>query len=187
VVIFASIFYFAYLLVNIYSGRLLNILGRTFLSGLGAFLIFLPWFIHIFSSRILHIFSKQITTLPRQASTFQQQYNSIGDIFVYLPSLVWIILPILISWGLWRREKGVALLSLWWFLILLATNPQWLNLPGAGAITNFTVLISSYFLAAIVIGSAFSWLIDHWQMKSDSEDEHQSSSQKQPLFWSTHF
>jgi hypothetical protein len=184
VIIFASIFYFAYLLVNICSGRLLKTLGRTFLSGLGAFLIFLPWFIHIFSGRILYIFSKQITTLPSKASTFQQQYNTIGDIFVYLPSLAWIILPVLIGWGLWRREKGIALLSLWWFLILLATNPQWLNLPGEGAITNFTVLISSYFLAAIVIGSAFSWLIDEWQMKSNPEDEHLSPRQKEPPTWS---
>jgi hypothetical protein len=184
VIIFASIFYFAYLLVNFSSGSLLNKLGRTFLSALGAFLIFLPWLIHVFSGRILYIFSKQITTLPRQASTFQQQYNTIGDIFVYLPPIVWIILPILISWGLWRREKGVALLSLWWFLILLATNPQWINLPGAGAITNFTVLISSYFLAAIVIGSAFSWLIDDWKMKSNPEGEHLSPRQKQPRTWS---
>jgi hypothetical protein len=184
VIIFASIFYIAYLFVNIRSERLLNILSRTFLSGLGAFLIFLPWFVNVFSGRILHIFSKQITTLPRQASTFQQQYNTIGDVFVYLPSLAWIILPVLIGWGLWRREKGIAFLSLWWFLILLATNPQWLNLPGAGAITNFAVLISSYFLAAIVLGSALGWMIDDCQTKTRREDKRHIARQKQPHAWS---
>ncbi|MFC2054071.1 hypothetical protein ACFLV7_07205 [Chloroflexota bacterium] len=184
VVIFASIFYITNLLVNIHSGRLLNILGRIFISGLGALFIFLPWFIHVLSGRILYIFSKQITTLPNQASTFQQQYNSIGDIFVYLPSLVWIILPILIGWGLWRREKGVALLSLWWFLILLATNPQWINLPGAGAITNFAIFISSFFLAAIILGSALGWLINDCQTKTRSEDERQFAMHKQSRVWS---
>ena len=170
VVIFASVFYIAYLLVNIRSGRLLNILGRTFLSGLGAFLIFLPWFVNVFSGRILHIFSKQITTLPRQASTFQQQYNTIGDIFVYLPSLAWIILPVLIGLGLWRRKKGIALLSLWWFLILLATNPQWLNLPGEGAISNFAVFISFYIPTGIIIGSAVGWIFDDLTRRYKNEE-----------------
>ena len=170
VIIFASIFYIAYLFVNIRSGRLLNTLGRIFLSGLGAFLIFLPWFVNVFSGKILYIFSKQLTTLPRQASTFQQQYNTIGDIFVYLPSLVWIILPVLIGWGLWRREKGVALLSLWLFLIFLVTNPQWFNMPGSGAISNFAIFISSYVPASIIIGSAVSWLFDYLTRRYKNEE-----------------
>ncbi|MFC2042744.1 hypothetical protein ACFLUA_01145 [Chloroflexota bacterium] len=184
VIIFASIFYIAYLLVNIRAGRFLLTLWRTFLSFLGAFLIFLPWFIHVFSGRILNIFSKQITTLPNKASTFQQQYNTIGDIFVYLPSLAWIILPVFIGWGLWRREKGITLLSLWWFLILLATNPQWLNLPGAGAISNFAVFISSYIPVSIIIGSTIGWLVNDWLKKSSPVDIHYSTGGKKTYAWS---
>jgi hypothetical protein len=69
-----------------------------------------------------------------------------------LPEYLWLSLPLLIGYGLWRRERGAALVSLWWFLILLAANPQWLGLPGAGALTNFAVLIAAYLPAAILIG-----------------------------------
>jgi hypothetical protein len=62
-----------------------------------------------------------------------------------------------IAWGLWRREKNILLIALWWLLNLLATNPQWLHLPGAGVITNITLFIASYIPAGILIGAGFGW------------------------------
>ena len=49
-------------------------------------------------------------------------------------------------------------MGLWWFLNLLATNPQWLHLPGEGVITNFTLFIASYIPAGVMIGAGFGWL-----------------------------
>lgn len=54
--------------------------------------------------------------------------------------------------GLWRRRRGVLLMSLWWFLLLIATNPDWLNLPGSGAISNFALFIAAYIPAGVLIG-----------------------------------
>jgi hypothetical protein len=69
------------------------------------------------------------------------------------------MLSIIIIWGFKRRDRGIILLVLWWIMILIATNPQWLGLPGSGAITNFAVFISLFIPASVLIGSGFSWAI----------------------------
>jgi hypothetical protein len=119
----------------------------------------LPWFIHLYAGKYMSIFTNQVTTPPNQISTFTQQYNSIGDLFSYLPAVVWILLLLGAAWSLWRRERDAAVVSLWWFLLLLAANPQWLGLPGAGALTSFAVLIAAYIPAGILIGAAAGWAI----------------------------
>jgi hypothetical protein len=81
-----------------------------------------------------------------------QEYNGVGNLSSYLPAWLWLLLPVSIIWGLWRREKGVALISLWSFLILLAANPQWLRLPGEGALTNFAVFIAAYIPVSVLAG-----------------------------------
>jgi hypothetical protein len=47
---------------------------------------------------------------------------------------------------------------LWWLLIILAANPQWLRLPGADIISNFTVFIAFYFPASVIVGSGIEWI-----------------------------
>ena len=66
----------------------------------------------------------------------------------------------MIGIGIWRREKATLLIGLWWFGNLLVSNPYWLGLPGAGAVTSFTVLIAMYIPAAILVGAAVGWLGD---------------------------
>jgi hypothetical protein len=73
--------------------------------------------------------------------------------------MLWLLLPLVAGWGLWRRNRGAALISAWWALLLLGTNPQWLSLPGIGLIGNFTLAIAAYFPAAILIGAALGWMI----------------------------
>ncbi|MFX1411389.1 MAG: hypothetical protein ACFFA6_13645, partial [Promethearchaeota archaeon] len=65
--------------------------------------------------------------------------------------------------GLWRRRRGVLLVSLWWFLLLIATNPEWLYLPGTGAISNFTLFIAAYIPAGVLIGDLLSQLMARLQ------------------------
>jgi len=133
-------------------------LTRVFLIGLGGGLLFLPWFIHVFNGNILKIFTQQITTPVNSIISSQVDTNSIGNLFTYLPAGIWLLLPLCIGWGLWKQKKGVAIVSIWWLLLLLLANPQWLGLPGAGAITSFAVLIAFYIPAAILIGTASGWL-----------------------------
>lgn len=126
--------------------------------GLGAGAIFLPWFIQVYGGKVLEIFGYQITTSPADTGTIAAQTNSIGNLFEYLPAIAWMFLPICIGWGLWKKERGVALIAGWWFLVFLLANPQWLDLPGEGALSSFAVLLAMYIPASILTGAAFAWL-----------------------------
>jgi hypothetical protein len=70
------------------------------------------------------------------------------------------VLPVALAWGLWRRERDFALVSLWWFLIFLAANPQWFQLPGSGVVSNFAVLIAAYIPVSLLLASAGYWAAD---------------------------
>jgi hypothetical protein len=133
-------------------------LQRTFWVGVGGGLLFLPWFIRVFSGKILQIFAHQMATSATQAVEANPQLTNIGNISTYLPFFLWLVLVVVICFGLWRREKGILLISLWWFGNLLAGNPSWVGLPGAGAVTGFAVIIAAYIPAGILIGAATSWL-----------------------------
>ena len=152
ILIFAIIFFVMFIVI--YGRRLTwrNMLTRTFWIGTGAGLLFLPWFVRTFSGRIILFFASQISTPVSTASNWAHEYNAIGDISSYLPIWLWLLWPISILWSLWRREKGVLLISLWSFSILLVANPQWLRLPGEGLLNNFAVFIAAYIPASVVAG-----------------------------------
>jgi hypothetical protein len=167
VLFFAVVFFAAYLLMNLRRVGLWAILGRTFWAGIGGAVLFLPWLVHLYAGEYMRIFTSQVTTPPSQISSFAQQYNAIGDLFSYLPALAWVLLAAAAGWGLWRRERPAVTVGLWWLLLLLAANPQWLSLPGAGALTSFAVLIAAYIPAGVLIGAATGWAVeeaqDSWQ------------------------
>jgi hypothetical protein len=154
VLIFAALFFVAFLFLYARRASWRDLFLKTFWMGAGAALFFLPRFVEVFGGKILLIFARQMSTPAATvaASTSAQQYNSIGDLFFYLPAWLWLLFPLAIAWGLWRREKSVALISLWWFLILLAANPQWLQLPGEGALSNFAVFIAAYIPVSVLAG-----------------------------------
>ncbi|HEC61261.1 MAG TPA: DUF1616 domain-containing protein [bacterium] len=160
VLIFAVLFFAAFFLLYARKGSLRTLLARISWIGIGAGLLFLPRFVQVFAGKILDIAAFQITTSPTQASDFLRQYNAIGDIFIYLPVGLWLLMILAVGWGLWRREKGAVLISLWWGLALLSTNPQWFDLPGAGLISNFHLFIAVYFPAGVLIGGAIGWLVE---------------------------
>ncbi|MGD2159336.1 MAG: hypothetical protein PVG32_20840 [Anaerolineales bacterium] len=166
VLIFALLFFPTYLLFEARKGTALKLLIRTLWIGVGAGLLFLPWFIRVFSGKIISVLTNQLSTPAEAVSNFTQRYNTIGDLFSYLPPTLWFGLIVVIGWGLWRRNRGFALLSTWWFLILIAANPSLFSLPGTGAISNFAVFIAFYIPAVILLGSGFSWLIS-WFMKQN--------------------
>lgn len=133
----------------------------------GASLLFLPWFVRALSGRLVHILDRILyATAPTQSDpqvTAAQiaATNSIGDIAIFLPIAVWLLMAGALGWGLWRRERGILVVACWCFLLLLLTNPHWLHLPGAGMITNFAIFIAAYIPVSLVLGAASGWLVEY--------------------------
>jgi hypothetical protein len=100
-----------------------------------------------------------LTTSADQISNFTQQYNSIGDLTLYLPPAGWLLLVVATVWGLWQRKRGILNLGTWWFLFLIATNPSWLCLPGSGVISNFAFFIAIYILWGVLVGALAGTLL----------------------------
>jgi hypothetical protein len=156
--IFAGLFFVAFFLLRVQRGKVRTLFVNITLLLAGVVVLFLPWFVHVFIGKLPNIFTYYVTAPTKAASTFLQGFNTIGNISMYLPITLWLLLLLCIAWGFCRREKNVVLVGLWWFLNLLATNPQWLCLPGEGVITNFTLFIASYIPAGVLIGAGFGWL-----------------------------
>ena len=141
-------------------------------------LLFLPWFIHIYGGQILATFGKEISTSAGANSAAIEQYNSAGALTDYLPAVVWLVnrtmgealafhispaaalAAFAIAYALWRRERPALIASAWFMLVIVATNPAWLRLPGTGVISNFAILIAAYIPASMFIGAAGGWLIE---------------------------
>lgn len=166
VLIFAILFLVAIYIVGIFSRptwmHWKSLLLNTTWIGLGGGIIFLPWFINVFGGKILFNLSSQLTTPANAIPVDLQSYNFIGNLTQYLPITLWLLLPLAIAWGLWKQHKGVVLISLWAFLLLVAANPAWLKLPGTGAVNNFTIFIAIYMPASILIGSTAGMLMERF-------------------------
>jgi hypothetical protein len=160
ILIFAAFFFVAYFLLNIRRMRV--VLARTVALAIGGGLLFLPWFIHTFAGSIISMLTKQLSTPAMATSSWTLEYNAMGDVLLYLPAYVWLLLPLSIGWGLWRRDTGVVIFTTWWLLVLLAANPQWMFLPGVGTLSNFAVFIAAYIPASVLIGSAAGALAKRW-------------------------
>ena len=156
--ILTALFFVAFFVLRVEEQqRRTALVNGLWLAG-GVGVLSLPWFIHTLSGKIFNLFAHFITTPASATSAWTRQTNVIGDPFFYLPVLLWLLIPLSIGWGLWRREKRVALVSLWWFLALLTANPQWLNLPGEGILDNHALFMAAYIPAGLLIGAASGWL-----------------------------
>ena len=165
VLIFYVVFVLAWVLLFLRRTTWRRVGGRIAWVGVGAAMLFLPWFVHTFAGKIVRNLGYQLTTAPSRLSSFAQQYNAIGDLSFYLRPLGWLLLIVAIAMGLWRRQRGVLLISLWWFLVLIATNPAWLHLPGNGAISNFTLFIAAYMPVGVLIGDLVSQVVVRLQSR----------------------
>jgi hypothetical protein len=182
VAFFALAFLPAVILFNIDRHTIVQKLLKVILIGSAAFLLALPWLIHIYGGKLATVFLHQITRLPSQAQVVIEANNALGSITQYLPVLVWILLPLIIAWGLWKNSKDIAILSLWWLLIVLIANPNWLNIPGVGAISSFAVIISAYIPAGLLIGYAIGELIiSYSKRKLLIQEEHISNDVRLPM------
>ncbi|MCL4487650.1 MAG: hypothetical protein M1570_05915 [Chloroflexi bacterium] len=159
VLIFASLFVPAAFLLLVWKrGRYL--ISVSVCMTAAAWLLFLPWFIHTFSGKLPQIYGQQLTTSADANPEWIREYNGIGDILNFLPLWLWVLLLLSIAWALWRRKINAQIVGLWWLLILVAANPQWLHLPGEGVLSNFAVLIAAYIPASVLVGSAAGDWVD---------------------------
>jgi len=159
VLIFYVIFVLAWGVFALRRGTWRQVLSRVTWVEVGAGVLFLPWFAHIFTGKILHIFGHRLTTAPSQVSSFIRQYNAIGDLAFYMSPVWWLFLVVAVAVGLWRRRRGVLLMSLWWLLLLISANPSWLQLPGNGVISNYALFIAVYILAGVLVGGLLGWVM----------------------------
>ena len=160
ILIFALAVLPAYILLELRRKNFVPSLIRMTVLGVGSFILFLPWFLHVYGARILAILQTQLTTPASANPSGLDQYNAIGDILAYLPIWAWISMALVVIIALWLRKRGVAFLAVWWLLIFLAANPAWLNLPGTGTLSNFAVFIAAYIPAAILLGAGVGWLLE---------------------------
>jgi len=168
VLIFSILFIIALFLFLGNRDHWLIRIKNLFIVGIGASIIFLPWFIHVFSGSLLNVFEQKIIPASGHNVINAPTPDTVGNIFVYLPALIWLFLPVIIGWSLWQRENGGTIVSLWWFFILLASHPQWLGLPGASVIGSFTAFIAAYIPASLLIGAAIGWMAERFSNQSPS-------------------
>ena len=159
ILIFAMVFLIAYLLLEISVSRRRAFFERVSLLGIAAFGLFLPWLLRLWDGTISLNFLRQLSIPASDTSTWLQEYNAIGNLFAYLPAWLWLLLPVGLGWGLWQHQRGVAVVGLWWFLLFLAANPRWLQLPGTGVLSNFAVLIAVYIPIGTLLGSVAGSLV----------------------------
>lgn len=129
-----------------------ELLLRLGAVGAGGTLLFSPWFANAFGAGFMAVLGHQATTLPSEASSFSLASNALGDPSSFLAPLWWLLGALGIGLALWQRQRRVAVAALWWLLLLIATNPAWLSLPGTGIITNFTLLVSIFLPAGLFSG-----------------------------------
>jgi hypothetical protein len=121
----------------------------------------LPWLARVLGGKLLSIMlAITAASVARGGSAIDTDaINAVGDPLFFLSIWIWLAIPISIFWALWRREHSALLIALWWALVTLTVNPQWLRLPGAGTLTNFALLIAAYIPAALLAGASFGWLM----------------------------
>lgn len=159
---------FLFMLGSIPMLMLLNISRRYWreqfadlgLGGIIGLLLYLPWFFRVYGGKLFEGFIRGITTSPSVMSNYIREYNAIGYLSGYLPLPMWVVFILCIAWALWRRDKKVLFIAGWWFTAVLMANPNWIGLPGAGLLSNFAVFLAMYIPASLIIGTAFTWLMN---------------------------
>jgi hypothetical protein len=156
ILIFAALFYPVYLVFELRQANWKPLLARLTVLTLFSGILALPWYLRSYGSTIMKMLTNSIGTPASTLSSVALESNSTAALDAYFPTLLWLAFLLALAWSLWKRSRKAALFSAWWFLVLLATNPAWLNLPGTGVITNFTLLIAVYIPAGVLIGLAIA-------------------------------
>ncbi len=122
-------------------------------GALGA-LLFAPWLLHTLEGTLTTTATQLLTTPAAQTPDSILAYNEPSSLFQAFFPATWALVALAFFIGLWRRNGAVISLLLWTALMVTATNPGWLGLPGAGIISNFALAIFLYLPFSLVAGVA---------------------------------
>ena len=186
VLIFTGLFYTAYLIMEMGNHRTLLHIKQFFWQAFGAGLLFLPWLARLFQGKLPTILSLQITASAERAAVSVNTLAITGDLQSFLPAFLWLALLLALGWSLWRRNRLIALISVWWLLIVFAANLQWFGLPGIDSINNFAVLIAFYIPAGLIVGESVDCLItqlNHLQPGNRNSSTGSNSGEVNPKPW----
>ncbi|MHB1295278.1 MAG: hypothetical protein ACYC4R_09830 [Anaerolineae bacterium] len=147
--------------IRLFSGGLKSAWRLFAPMVLGSIVLALPWYLRVASGSLYGILGNQLSPALETGMRLPVAM-SLGNLADFLPPLLWLLAAPAAAYGLWRRERGVALLGLWWFGVALAAYPQWLSLPGQGALTDFAVYIAAYLPVGVLLGLAAGWLAGRW-------------------------
>lgn len=160
IAIFAGCFFPAFALLEGLRLPLRTWVGRGAQLGLVAGALALPWFVRILGGKLIGLMlSIAVASAPGGGGASGDTIAAVGDLSLYLPAWLWYAIPLSIFWALWRRARGALLIALWWALVIVVVNPQWLRLPGSGTLTNFALVIAAYIPASLLAGAAAGWLL----------------------------
>ena len=101
-----------------------------------------------------------LTTPAAQTPDSILAYNEPSSLFQAFFPATWALVALAFLIGLWRRNAYSTCLLIWTLLMIGATNPGWLGLPGAGIISNFALAIFLYLPFTVVAGAAVAEVLE---------------------------
>jgi hypothetical protein len=110
-----------------------------------------PWVPRLLDSRLTGNAVEAFTQRSSPFTDWIKQADLIWPPAELYPPWFWLLSCALLLYGFWRRSQGPLQMTVWFGMLLLAANPQWLNLPGQGTMTNLAVFIAGYLAAAIIM------------------------------------
>lgn len=158
VFIFALIYIAVELLLSFPESHIAKKIQNAIIVVIGTFILTLPWLSNLLNFDITKILIIQVSSVPKKIET-QILLPEMELISSFIPEFLFILTPVVIGWGFWKRSRGIFLICLWWLLIILASNPNWLSLPGLGVINNFSTVTSLYIPIGIMLGCGFGWFV----------------------------
>jgi hypothetical protein len=129
----------------------LNNVGRLALLGVLALLVISPWIANVMVSRLAH---QQVSLAAQgdKSDFVRNVYNRFPNVRDFMPTPMLGAIGVGFLFGLVRKRPLAFFIGLWTASLLLLANPYLLYLPGTGIVNNFTVLISLYIPASIIVG-----------------------------------
>jgi hypothetical protein len=165
ILIFLIFFPIAFILLNLRAQPFKRLIPKTCLIGLGGAILFLPWLISIAPHNMLQGFITSLAASHSQATTSSTYYNVMESLLKYFPAGIWICFLVSIGWFLWRKKKNYITILLWWFLVIIAANPNLIGFPGTVGIDNFAVQIGYYIPIGIILSAAIASAVAALQIR----------------------
>lgn len=156
VTLFAALFVGSYLVTRVLVQRsgtfLATLLLKTVLATLLALVFASPWFVTIIQGYLIRNTTAIVTNTAITPERFVQaaQLPAVHPFYLKHYVIAAALAGLLVAG--WQRQWRIALLALWWALLVLCVTPYAVGLPGAGVIDFLTAFSALYLVAAPLAG-----------------------------------